>query len=278
VASYTIYVSENGGAWTAWLSGTVSNTATFSGQPGHTYAFYSVARDNAGNLESAAPVPEAVTTVIGMPLLSITQTNNQVIVSWPQWAQGFHLESADSILPRINWEPVMEILVVVGGQYAVTLDAVGSGKFFRLSQSAPLPTLSIGKVNNQVIISWPQWAEGFQLESSTNLVPPIDWQPVTNSPVVIGGQYTVTLDAGCASMFYRLRLTATTPRLSMVRANGRAVISWPQWAEGFQLESTDGLIAPSWQTVSDVPVAVGWRKAVTLQPTNASRFYRLRKP
>lgn len=51
IQSYTIYVSKNGGEYSPWLSNTTQISATFSGELGQTYAFYSVARDNAGNVE-----------------------------------------------------------------------------------------------------------------------------------------------------------------------------------------------------------------------------------
>ena len=54
LASYTIYVSDNVGPFVPWLSGTTQTSATYNGQPGNTYAFDSVATDNAGNVEVSA--------------------------------------------------------------------------------------------------------------------------------------------------------------------------------------------------------------------------------
>ncbi len=63
IKDYTIYVSENGGPFTAWLANTADTSASFSGQNGKTYAFYSVARDQTGNNETAPGNPDASTTV-----------------------------------------------------------------------------------------------------------------------------------------------------------------------------------------------------------------------
>jgi hypothetical protein len=60
---YTIYVSDNGGPPTAWLANTQSTSAVFTGVPGHTYAFSSVARDNVGNVEGDKTAPDASTKV-----------------------------------------------------------------------------------------------------------------------------------------------------------------------------------------------------------------------
>src|SRR5262249_16809041 len=43
IASYDIYVSDNGAAFQRFLTGTVQTSTTFNGQNGHTYGFYSVA-------------------------------------------------------------------------------------------------------------------------------------------------------------------------------------------------------------------------------------------
>ncbi len=64
IASYDIYVSDDGGPFTLWQSGTTQTSAVYTGAVGHTYTFYSVATDNVGNVEAAPSAPEAETTVI----------------------------------------------------------------------------------------------------------------------------------------------------------------------------------------------------------------------
>ncbi|HEV3310540.1 MAG TPA: right-handed parallel beta-helix repeat-containing protein, partial [Chloroflexota bacterium] len=62
LASYAIYVSVNGGSWSLWKTIPASNpTAAYTGQSNTTYAFYSIATDNAGNVEIRQPVIEAST-------------------------------------------------------------------------------------------------------------------------------------------------------------------------------------------------------------------------
>ncbi len=52
VADYNIYVSEDGGPATLWLTGTTLTEAIFTGEIGHTYTFSSVAIDNVGNIQA----------------------------------------------------------------------------------------------------------------------------------------------------------------------------------------------------------------------------------
>ncbi len=63
VASYHVYVSDNGGPYLLWLSHTTDTTASYLGAPGHTYAFYTVAHDNVGNVEAKPVTGDAQTTV-----------------------------------------------------------------------------------------------------------------------------------------------------------------------------------------------------------------------
>jgi hypothetical protein len=60
VRSYDVYVSDNGGPWQVWRGNVVGNSDTFGGQPGHYYAFYSRALDNAGNVKPAPASPQAM--------------------------------------------------------------------------------------------------------------------------------------------------------------------------------------------------------------------------
>ncbi len=63
IASFDIYVSDNGGPFTAWLTGTQMTSATYTGQNGHTYAFYSVATDNVGHVQVTPATAQTTTTV-----------------------------------------------------------------------------------------------------------------------------------------------------------------------------------------------------------------------
>jgi RHS repeat-associated protein len=72
IASYDIYVQDNGGAFTPWLTDTTQTSATYDGQLGHTYSFYSVTTDNVGNAEAAPAAPEATTTIVQMQMESKT--------------------------------------------------------------------------------------------------------------------------------------------------------------------------------------------------------------
>ena len=87
VSDFTIYVSDNGGTFTPWLSHVSATHATFIGAIGHTYRFYSIARDLTGNIENAKTTGEATTTVV-VPCAANTSSNVTVTRS------GFRLNLA----------------------------------------------------------------------------------------------------------------------------------------------------------------------------------------
>lgn len=63
IQDFTVFVSDSGGAFTPWLTNSPVGSATYQGQDGHTYAFYSIARDRVGNVEPPKTAAEATTRV-----------------------------------------------------------------------------------------------------------------------------------------------------------------------------------------------------------------------
>ena len=63
IASYDVYAQVDGGPFALWQANTTATSAVYSGLAGHTYGFYSVATDKAGNQEVKAAAAEASTLV-----------------------------------------------------------------------------------------------------------------------------------------------------------------------------------------------------------------------
>jgi hypothetical protein len=68
----------------------------------------------------------------------------------------------------------------------------------------PSPPLSVDKVGDNIVLSWPAWAANFDLQSSATLARPIPWETVTNVPVAAWGRYFVT-NSMSGAQYYRLR-------------------------------------------------------------------------
>ncbi len=64
-AGTSILYSENGGGYLPYLNTAIDTLTTFRGKWGKTYRFYSIGRDNAGNVERAPSQPDATIRVLG---------------------------------------------------------------------------------------------------------------------------------------------------------------------------------------------------------------------
>ena len=66
-------------------------------------------------------------------------------------------------------------------------------------------------------------------------------------------------------------------QLSVTRSGRNVILSWPESATGYVLESTATLPA-GWTAVADAPVVSGGTKSVTVDASTGTRFYRLTRP
>jgi len=90
IRDFDIYFTDDGGELIAWQSGTTNETGLFTGEPGHTYAFYSRVRDNAGNMEAASATADTQIVISGnaAPILGaianqIAQVNSGICFTNP---------------------------------------------------------------------------------------------------------------------------------------------------------------------------------------------------
>jgi hypothetical protein len=65
--------------------------------------------------------------------------------------------------------------------------------------------------------------------------------------------------------------------LTLVLEAGATVISWPASLANYQLQSSDSLPAVHWTTVTNAPVLVNGRNAVTLPSVTGQTFFRLQR-
>ena len=88
IQDYTLYVSTDGGTYTAWMTNETGTSTTITGQPGTTYAFYTIASDNTGNTEDAPNDADAITmisedAVVPTPTPSPEPSPTPVIIPTP---------------------------------------------------------------------------------------------------------------------------------------------------------------------------------------------------
>jgi hypothetical protein len=76
IGDYTIYVSDNGGPFTPWLTQTTATQATFTSTANHTYSFFSQAHDLTGNTEALKATAEATTRIVAVANIASKVTDH----------------------------------------------------------------------------------------------------------------------------------------------------------------------------------------------------------
>ena len=149
---------------------------------------------------AAASPPQSV--------LSIRAASNGVVISWSALLTAYTLEAATNLVPPVGWSAVPNPPQQVGDLLTVTLPTTPDLQFFRLHAGAPppppSPVLTVTTASTGVAISWSALLTTYTLEAATNLVPPISWSAVTNTPQPVGGLQTVTLPTTPGLQFFRL--------------------------------------------------------------------------
>jgi uncharacterized repeat protein (TIGR03803 family) len=139
------------------------------------------------------------------------------------------------------------------------------------------PSLRIQLAGTNVVLTWPLSATGYVLQSANQVTPPVSWTTVTNVPVIVNFQYTVTNQISSGSRYYRLAIIAA-PTLQAQVSGNNFILSWPASASGYVLEATTNLAAAnSWLAVTNTPATVNQQSVVTNQISGAAKFYRLKQ-
>ncbi|MBK8443370.1 MAG: T9SS type A sorting domain-containing protein [Sphingobacteriales bacterium] len=97
---YTIYVSEDNEVFTLWQSNLKTNYSLFTGKVGHSYSFYVIATDKAGNTETKNPIAEASTSIVG--LSEINKSVNYPFKIVPNPTQGEVYIYASDAMQEMN--------------------------------------------------------------------------------------------------------------------------------------------------------------------------------
>jgi hypothetical protein len=130
IASYDVYVSDNGGPFTLFQQDTTATSASFTGQVGHTYGFYSVAVDNVGNRETIPAGAEATTTVAAAEANKLVYTTNSQTLTAGQ-------PSATITVQLEDWAG--QLALPPAGGITLTLSTDSSGGTFLDTNGQPIP-------------------------------------------------------------------------------------------------------------------------------------------
>jgi hypothetical protein len=147
ILDYTIYVSENNGAFQPWIYGLNADSALFTGKRGFQYAFYSIARDHVGNLESKTPRAEAIGRVgigeivkgnywLGQNRPNPAAQETQIDFYLPESCRNVHLDVYN--LAGVKVKTVLNN-AFTAGEHTITIDLKGLATgiyFYRMETEA----------------------------------------------------------------------------------------------------------------------------------------------
>jgi hypothetical protein len=208
IASYSVYVSDNGGIFTLLLTNTTQTSTTFTGVNGHTYGFYSVATDNVGNREPTPLAAEAVTRVDAVPPTSAvsplpaTTTATAFTVSWSGSDPGgsglaffdiFVSDDGGAYVPFLA--DTTQTSATFTGQpthtyafYSVATDYVGNQEAAPAAAQATIAVLGLSTITwpNPAAITYGTPLGATQLDATASAV-------VNGSSVSVAGTFTYTL-------------------------------------------------------------------------------------
>ncbi len=130
IATFDIFVANNDGSFTLWLDDTTQTSATFSGQSGQTYRFYSVATDNVGFEQPSPLVAQATTKVMVMrPSITAPAATTQLMRPTIQWTSIDGVQDYDLWITNqsTGQQPVLRP-IVAATSWVPTQD-LGVGEF-----------------------------------------------------------------------------------------------------------------------------------------------------
>ena len=137
IKTYTIYVSNNGGAYTVWQQAVTATSGSYTGQTNHTYAFYSIATDGAGNVEAAKTAPEATTTI------SLQPTTTTLTSSAPVSNPGTAVTFTATVAPTTGSGSPTGSVMFLNGSTMLGSGTITAGKASYTTSTLALGTYSI---------------------------------------------------------------------------------------------------------------------------------------
>ncbi len=158
IQHFDVFVSDNGGPFLPYLLGTELTGATFAGEVGHTYSFFSQTTDNAGNTEGAPATPDVLIRVRPDFILDIdddgeisTDTDGQLILRYLFGLRGDALVSG--VVDLVNGTRVdsQDIVDYLDSAQNTMLDIDGNGQLNPMTDGLLALRFMSGATGNNLV-------------------------------------------------------------------------------------------------------------------------------
>jgi sugar lactone lactonase YvrE len=142
----------------------------------------------------------------------------------------------------------------------------------RLGQ--PALELQISLSGNQLILTCPSAASGFELQSTTNLTSGI-WSKITSGFTISGNNFILPRDPAAPPTFYRLKVGQAGLLLQISLSGNQLILTCPSPATNYTLQSTTSLNPAVWSTVTSGVTISGNNFILSRNPGAPPTFFRL---
>lgn len=130
IASFDVFVSDNGGPYSLFQEATTSSSAVFSGEYGHTYRFISIATDHLGFREPWAEIAEATTRLTPpAPVLQPVSPTTEDLTPMISWAAATDATSYDLWISSLTTNSSPLLRTTVSGTSFTPSSSLGIGQF-----------------------------------------------------------------------------------------------------------------------------------------------------
>ena len=226
IAYFDVYVSDNGAPFTVWQTHTLQTGALFNGVLGHSYAFYSVATDSAGNVQAPPATPDALTVA--------DITNTPPVIAFPTNLVVLNEGDALQLAPAVN-DPdlppqTLTFTLLAGAPPGVTVDPAAG------QLNWPTPKGSGGTTNHLGVIVTD---DGFPPLSATGLVSVVIQS--LNSPPILAPISNYIINEGFRLVITNLATDYDLPPQTFTWTLGSGA------PDGASINPTNGIFA--WQPV-----------------------------
>ena len=162
------------------------------------------------SLEGNMGFGNVITGTSGQATLTVANNGNSILtVTGITFPIGFGGNWTGSIQPgnsqsvSVAFSPVVAIDYV--GNIFVSSDATsGTANIAVSGRGVKRPSLSVFRDGSDLLLTWPSDVSGLSLEYATSLPAP-SWTPIPGIPIIVDGNYTLSIPIARESTFYRLK-------------------------------------------------------------------------
>ncbi len=230
IATYNIYVSDNGGAFLPFLLGTTQTSATFHGAPGNTYGFYSRATDLAGNQELAPTSAQATATIQALPTITWANPADMIFGTALDATQ---LDASANVPGTFSYSPASGTILSAGNNQTLTVSFTPSDPIRFLPAAA---SVAINVLKATPMVTWANPADlvygtalsATQLDATANVPGSLSYNPASGTVLHAGSNQTlsVTFTPDDATDY-----TTTTSSVALNVLKATPVLSWANPAD-----------------------------------------------